>query len=160
MKLDQNTAKQGGYTLIEILVVLSITTLMLTIGIPGYRAFSQRQDLAGTSRQIVSDLRQAQQYALSGQKPSGITCTVLDGYTFSRSTASQYQIIANCSNGDSVIKTVNLDANVTFTASLTNTKFKVLGQGTTLSADNTLTLTNSASGNTATVIITTSGTIK
>lgn len=156
----QQNIQRSGYTLIEILVVLSISVLVLTIGIPGYRDFSKRQSLTSVSKQMMSDLRLIQQNALTGQKPSGATCTVLQGYKFTRVSASSYQLIASCSNGDIVVKTVSLATNITFTATTATTLFKVLGQGTNLSADNTLVITNSGTSTTSQIIIGVGGTVQ
>ena len=44
-----------GYTLIEILVVISIMAILFTVGFAGYRDFSRRQVLLGAVNQIQGD---------------------------------------------------------------------------------------------------------
>ena len=67
--------KKSGFTLIEILVSMTIIGFLFSFGYASFRDFSRRQALAGVVKQVQGDLRLAQQKALSGEKPSG--CTTL-----------------------------------------------------------------------------------
>lgn len=154
--------KNKGYTLIELLVVITIGLIIFTIGFAGYREFSRRQDLSGVSKNLISDLRLIQQKALTGEKPTGVTCLKLIGYTFTRTDSSTYTINASCDDSVTVtpvvihsrlIKTVSLPTGITLTATTPTVLFKILGLGTDLSADNTLTLTNTYSSNTVQIVI-------
>ena len=58
---------QKGYTLIELLVGISIIAIIFGVGFVSYREFSRRQSLTGVTKQLVGDLRLAQQLALTGQ---------------------------------------------------------------------------------------------
>lgn len=149
-----------GYTLIELLVVITISVIIFSVGIAGYREFSRRQALTGVLKQVKADLRLAQQLALTGQKPSGVTCNSLDSYTFT-STGSTYQLIAKCINPaviTSAIKTVDMPVNTTISTG--TVVFKILGQGTSLDNPLTFTITNSTAGTTGTVIVGTGGDIQ
>lgn len=156
--------KTQGYTLIELLIVVTIGVIIFSVGIASYREFSRRQDLLGVSKKMVADLRLAQQLALTGQKPEGSSCSKLIGYTFERTSASGYALYANCDNGGVVsnveTKTLEFDTNVTFTATTNSIQFKVLGQGTNLLVDNVFTLSNSVSGNTAVITVGVGGNIR
>lgn len=155
-----SSRKVKGYTLIELLVAITISIIVFSIGFVGYREFSRRQDLAGVKKNLMSDLRLIQQLSLTGQKPSGASCSMLNGHTFTLTSSTSYQLIANCIDGNTIIKTVTFTNGVTLTATTASTQFKILGQGTSLTATNTLTLTNSYSGNTSTVTIGTGGGIQ
>lgn len=152
-----SSRKTKGYTLIELLVVITISIIVFSIGFVGYREFSRRQDLAGVKKNLMADLRLIQQLSLTGQKPSGVTCTTLNGHTFTITSTTSYQLVSNCTEGNTVIKTVSFTNGVTLAATTASTQFKILGQGTSLSASNTITLTNSYSGNTSTVVVGTGG---
>lgn len=157
MDTDKNLK---GYTLIELLVVITISTIIFGVGIAGYREFSRRQALTGVLKQVKADLRLAQQLALTGQKPEGQICNSLDGYTFTRTSGSVYTLTANCINPSAnyVIKTINMPTNITISGSPVNTvKFKILGQGTSLSASLTFTIANTTAGTSGTVIVGTGG---
>lgn len=141
----------NGYTLIELLVGISIVGIVFSVGLAGYREFSRRQELVGVVKKIVADLRLAQQLAIAGQKPADLTCSILNGYSYSRVNESSYDLIANCSNANHVIKTVNMPSNVTLSAG--SVLFKSLGQGTNLENSLVITVTNTASGATGSVAV-------
>lgn len=144
-----------GYTLIELLVVITISIIIFGVGMAGYREFSRRQALTGVLKQTKADLRLAQQLALTGQKPE--VCTKLIGYTFT-ATSSNYKIIASCSDGTVENKSVDMPVNTTISAG--SVIFKILGQGTSLSAPLTFTITNTTAGTTGTVIVGTGGDVQ
>jgi prepilin-type N-terminal cleavage/methylation domain-containing protein len=120
---------QNGYTLIEILVALTIIGILFGFGYVNFRDFSRRQALAGVVKQVQGDLRLAQQMALSGQKPADCGST-LNGYNFNVILPNEYKIVANCSGTtpDSA-KDVFLPEGINFD-SASSVLFKVLGQGT------------------------------
>lgn len=152
MQLQGNKSLKEGYTLIELLVGITIISIVFTIGYAGFREFSRRQALSGVVKSIKADLRLAQQLASSGQKPNEDqgTCAQLNGYTLLFLTDS-YTLTANC-EVNRLIKTVTLPAGITETNNL-SVKYKILGQGTNLTADLNLILTHTATGNTFTMVI-------
>ncbi len=159
--------KNKGYTLIELLVVITIGIIVFSAGFAGYREFSRRQLLSGITKQIKTDLRTAQQLALTGQKPQGATCTRLVSYDFDRINSTTYQIIAVCTNGPTTTKSVSLPTGITFTsAAAVGTdisdpiSFKVLGLGTNLESNVTLTVSFNSATNPETIVIGKGGDIK
>lgn len=161
---------KSAYTLIELLVGITITTIVFSVGYAGFREFSRRQALTGVTKTVIADLRKIQQLALTGQKPpaSAGTCPKLVGYTFTRTNGgASYDINASCdvSVGSTpdirsrFIKNVTLNG-VTFTMPTSPTLFKVLGQGTNLSSANTLRFTHTATNTIADIIIGTGGEIQ
>ncbi len=164
-----NLMRSKGFTLIELLVGITVTSIVFSIGYSGFREFSRRQALTGVVKATTSDLRQIQQLALTGQKPSGVTCLKLVGYQFVRTGSSTYELQARCDNtvnvatplfSSPIIKSVTLNG-TTFTAAPSTTiLFKVLGQGTSLSAINNLVFTHTATNSTATVNIGIGGDVK
>ncbi len=151
---------EHAYTLIEILVSLTIVSLIFGVGYISFREFSRRQALAGAARSLRGDLRLAQEQALAGKKPIG--CTVLGGYRFSTASESVYSIMAGCSNGDFSIgkDSVSFPSGVAMSPIPGNILFKVLGQGTDLGSDVEVNLVQETTGNTIKVTITTGGVIK
>lgn len=147
-----------GYTLIELLVGISIVAVIFGVGFISYREFSRRQSLTGITKQLVGDLRLAQQLALTGQKPTDQTCTTLVGYMISRTSSTSYDLIAGCSNANRIIKTVDMPADTTISAG--SVTFKVLGQGTSLTSPLTYTVINTQAGTSGTVTIGIGGDIK
>lgn len=162
--------KKDGYTLIEILVVLTIIGILFGFGYAGFRDFSRRQALASLSKQIQGDLRLAQQMALSGKKPAECGSRQLDGVRFGIIQEGQlyvYRLRSTCGGENYapvVIKEFYFsdDITPTFSAGSPNPLiFKVLGQGTNVgNTDWVLTLTQTGTGNVATVTVTAGGEIK
>ncbi|MCK4588532.1 type II secretion system protein [Candidatus Woesebacteria bacterium] len=151
---------ERAYTLIEILVSLTIIGLVFGVGYISFREFARRQALAGTARSLRGNLRLAQGQALAGKKPVG--CTVLNGYRFSAVSESVYRIMASCVNGDSSIgkDSVSFPDGVTMNPIPGNILFKVLGQGTDLGSDVEINLVQEATDNTIKVTVTIGGEIK
>lgn len=61
----------AGFTLIEILVSVAIIFLLTGLTLAGYGAFNKKQTVETAAYQLASDLRLAQQKAISGEKPVG-----------------------------------------------------------------------------------------
>ena len=140
-----------GYTLIELLVGISILAIIFGVGFASYREFARRQSISGILKVIKADLRLAQQLSLTGQKPDGVVCTTLVGYIFMRADSVSYQLIADCTNANHIIKTVSMPENTTISAG--SVTFKVLGQGTDLTAPLTFSIVNSTAQTSGTVTI-------
>ena len=130
-----------GYTLIEILVGLTIIGLLFGVGYANFRSFSQRQIVLNAAKNIQGDLRLTQEIALAGQKPSDPNCNApantLSGYNFRVLSSNSYEIRAVCSGGvaASATKTVTLDTAATIASPFPVPNpivFKVLGRGTNI----------------------------
>jgi prepilin-type N-terminal cleavage/methylation domain-containing protein len=137
-----------GFTLVELLVVISIMVLLFSIGYANYRDFQRRQHLEGAVRMIKADLRLAQEMALAGRKPqypSGNVCEIstLGGYSFIRLSQNSYRIDAICSGVVTVKGPETLASGVEMASfSGGNTIFfRVLGRGIDAASDITITLT-------------------
>ena len=158
------TSYASGYTLIEILVALTIVGLLFSFGFVNFRDFSRRQQLSGIVKQIQGDLRLAEEDAITGQKPS--TCgsaKTLESYGFEIILGTEYKINAYCSaNTKITIKDVLLPPGITISTSSMNqfVKFKILGQGIDADSDWVLVITQTTTGNIANITVTSGGEIK
>ena len=56
-----------SFTLTELLIVISIIAILLLIGLPLLQAYRPSLRLSGTVRDLVTDLRHAQQLAVTEQ---------------------------------------------------------------------------------------------
>lgn len=57
--------RDSGFTLIEVLVTITLMGVMMAIAVSGWSAWSQASAHSGTAREIQSVLRQAQQQAVT-----------------------------------------------------------------------------------------------
>lgn len=78
-----------GFTLLELLVVISIMAILTVIAVPSFNEYSKNQKLNDAANNLQSVLRQAQNNA-----QTGTVCTI-GGNTY---TASSWKIIFNASN--------------------------------------------------------------
>lgn len=167
MQLQGYQSMKRGYTLIEILVGMTIIGILFSAGYVSFRDFSRRQALSGIVKGLQGDIRLVQEQAASGKKPDNPKCNgvnLLDGYNFSVNAASgSYSVAAKCTGGLVEIKNVVLPSDVGITAPLPNPVFfKSLSQGTNIPSGEsvTITLTQTATGDSATLTISASGEIK
>ncbi|HEV7453919.1 MAG TPA: type II secretion system protein [Candidatus Saccharimonadales bacterium] len=59
-------SREGGFTLLEVLLSVSIISLLAGLSVPVYDAFVRRNDLDLTTQTVAATLRRAQTYARSG----------------------------------------------------------------------------------------------
>ncbi len=154
-----------AYTLIEILVSLTIIGLLFGFGYVSFRDFSRRQATAGAAKLIQGDLRIAQTNAISGKKPDDVACNApktLDSYGFRVVSSSEYRIEANCEGTVVIVKDVNLtDGIIISTPSPNPLLFKILGQGTNVAASAwVLNITQDLTSNQTSITVTSGGEIK
>ncbi len=112
---------QGGFTLIELMVVLGVTAVLGTLGIAGFTTYNQIQVLQSSASEVITMLNLAKSRSQSQIKPSGIRCATLDGYTVNIvkvGSAWNYTLTIRCSGADVVppLVTKTLPANLNFTA--------------------------------------------
>jgi len=164
------TRLKKGFTLIEMMVVISIIAIIFSISVSSYVTFNRNQILQQAAEGVRSDLRLAQNKALAGQDPSS-SCSAphtLLGYRFSIS-GSSYSISVFCSSDDpsepirTPIKTVDLSSqNITLSTTPAGAKiiFLVLGRGVDLDAVAPTVLTISANNQSRLIDISPEGVIK
>jgi prepilin-type N-terminal cleavage/methylation domain-containing protein len=87
-----------GFTLIEMLFAISIIAIMTAVGIPFYQNIIKNLNLNSVSRSLASDLRYAQQLAVTTQVNHGVIFSILN---------NSYQL--KNQGTQTVIKTVTID---------------------------------------------------
>lgn len=91
-----------GYSLIEVLVAVTIIGILTGSSLVGYNRFQGRQGLKSAAEQLVSDLRLTQQKALSGEKVSGWCQGAgesLAGWRLIFTSTTVYEVRGVCSSG-------------------------------------------------------------
>lgn len=156
----KNTIFSGkGYTLIEVLVVITILGILFSIGYANYRDFGRRQALVGSVKQLEGDIRMVQQNALSGIKPQDTICdtNTLTNYQIEMDCNDpddcKYTINANCSDHTVLVQTKTLSG-VSISSTQNPIIFELLGRG---ASEAVITLTQEVTGKTSTIIVGTGG---
>src|SRR6476661_7813583 len=76
--LNKLNKKRGGFTLVEIMIVVAIIALLAAIAVPGFLRARKRSQAS----RIVNDLRlidsAVDQYAIENNKTTGATVNTLD----------------------------------------------------------------------------------
>ena len=75
----------GGFTLVELIVVMALLGLMMMVTVAGWRSWSRSNEQAGAARALQSILRGAQQQAVTEGRSMCVTFdTAADTYTVYR----------------------------------------------------------------------------
>jgi len=128
-----------GFTLIEVIVSVSISLLATGLIIANYNSYNDVTTLKQAALTLKNDLRFIQSKAITGEKPQ-VGCSQLIGWTISF-TSSSYSYQPECSEGlvDPVTQ-VRLPGGVTFSSPPSFFTMRVLSRGTTLPAVTAITL--------------------
>jgi len=121
-----------GFTLIELLVISSIVGLLLTVGVANYNNFNRKRILKEAALNLETNLRYAQEKALSGEKPSICTkAEALDGWKLKFTSDQTYEILPLCAGVEEngAKKSYQFNSSVSKTSGPDSFLFKVLAQG-------------------------------
>ena len=149
-----------GYTFVEILVVLLIMTIFLGVGVVSFRGFERRQEVEAGAREIISNLRLAQNEASAGVKPAGCVGE-LKGHRFRAISGSPsgYQVHAVCDNAV-LVKESFLAGSVSLTETGGDILFNTLAQGVDLTGSGRILITSSSENRCVGITVTEEGEIR
>ena len=146
--------KSEGFTLIELIVVLSVAAVISVIGIAAFVSYNQTQSLNTTAADIANMFNLAKSRAASGVKPTSCSSSqALNGYQILINIANRtYELNAICPPVTSLILRNTLPNPITFSsADPTTYFFPVLIGG--LSASGARTIVLSGFGKTKTITV-------
>lgn len=160
-----NHKLQNAFTLVEILVGLTIMAMLFVGGYTAYREFQRRQVVNSAATELKTNLSLVRQRALSGEK--GSDCTNANktfvGYEFGISDSTHYYYRPSCPDQalySNSTTTITLTQGVTISGTNIPVLFKTIGQGTNLSSDAVLTITQTSTNTSKSVTIKTGGAIE
>jgi prepilin-type N-terminal cleavage/methylation domain-containing protein len=131
-----------GFTLIEVVVSVSIALLTTGFIIANYNSYNDIQILKQAALTLKNDLRFVQSKAISGQKPTS-GCLQLTGWKISFTNTS-YSYQPECVEGPmDPVTQVKLSPGVTFSPIPSSFSMNVLTRGTTLPMTTVITLAGS-----------------
>lgn len=118
-----------GFTLLEMMVVVSIMALTAALSVAGFGDFNNRQRVKQAALTLKNNLRSAQTKASTGRKPSG--CTKLSGYQINFPSETQYMISPVCTPEGVLAAdtTIILPTSVTFSPVPSSFTYGVLTAG-------------------------------
>lgn len=143
-----------GFTIVEILVVLTTMMVITSMAFAGFYTYSRSQAVEQASQDMKIQIEKAKFNALSRVKPSGLSSgcgdtTTLTEYRF-RISGSTYSISAICSAVPQEVETYNLPPDLTFSPTVNNCEISFLTGTNSVSSNNNC----AASGNVANIAIT------
>jgi len=68
--------RRESFSLIEILIIITVIGILVLISIPVFRIFEPALQLSGVTRDLVSDLRYAQQLTVTEQVEHGVRFSI------------------------------------------------------------------------------------
>jgi prepilin-type N-terminal cleavage/methylation domain-containing protein len=118
----------AGYTLIELLVTVTIITILTTLGVTAYGRAAEIQATKADTEKIIEALTSAQKAATSGKADCTETSGKYLGESLSTSLASPtITIVSSCEYGNGAPREINL-TRFSF-ASTNQLTFRPLNQG-------------------------------
>jgi prepilin-type N-terminal cleavage/methylation domain-containing protein len=119
----------AGFTLIEVLITVTIMLLLVGGGIAAFVTFNERQVVINAARELQGGVRAAQQRAQSATKPDS-NCDKLESYAIRapQSPPVVVDIVAECDTGDTILSSFTLGSSIALTEPL-DMSFLVLRGG-------------------------------
>jgi len=130
--------KINGFSLIELMISITILMLIVGGGLASYITFNEKQQLSGAAKELQTYFRSAQSRARSGDVPPA--CGTLSGYNVQMfQDDSTVTTRAVCSSGNIITSEHSLTGGVTPSTNIDVT-FNVLKGGVTGAQNITLSL--------------------
>ncbi len=102
----------AGFSLIEMLVAITIMMVLVGAGMAAFLTFSDRQNLVQAAKTVQAHMRSAQVKARAGDTPEN--CQRLEGYSVRMSAGSnRVRLLAICENGEYLYDRYDLPLSVT-----------------------------------------------
>jgi prepilin-type N-terminal cleavage/methylation domain-containing protein len=131
---------QQGFTLIEMLLCMSILVVLVGLSLPFYQSFQSRSDLAATAQQVAETIRRAQTYA------QGVSSDAAWSVEFQAGSVTLFQGTSYAGRNTSYDEVVTLPGSVSLSGSSEVQFTKLSGMP---NAPVSVTLTSTTSGNRA-----------
>lgn len=141
MKSDTLRQSTAGFTLLELLIVISVTMALFGIAVASFNTYNKKERVRQAALNLKSDLRFAQTRAISAEKPDS-SCTTFIGMRITF-TSSGYTIRHQCSEGFvGAGDSITFPAGITFSPQPTDYTYMVLTRRASLASDQTIVITN------------------
>jgi prepilin-type N-terminal cleavage/methylation domain-containing protein len=95
----RGSPRQTGFSLIEMLVAITIMMILVGMGVAAFLTFNDRQTLVQAAKTVQGHMRAAQVKARAGDSPAG--CSGLQAYAVRMAVNSNIlRLVAVCENGE------------------------------------------------------------
>ena len=101
--------RQGGFTLVELMVTVAIAAVIAMIAVPSFQQMTRRSRLATAGNELVAAMQSARMAAVS-QRESVSFCPSADGTTCAAAAGNRWIVLAP---GNSVLKDFTLPLGIT-----------------------------------------------
>lgn len=127
------TTKKSGFTLLELLISVTIMMLLVGLGVASFITFNERQQLVGAAKELQEFFRSAQTRSRTGDIPTG--CGTFSGYNVQMAIDNpSVQMYAVCSTGNVLRSEKTLTGSVRPTVAINMTFLSLKGGVTNASS--------------------------
>ena len=142
---DDTPGESRGFSLLELLVVVSILVLVIGLSISSFNSFNRRERLKQASLNLKAAIRFAQTRAISADKPASCVASNASFVGMAINfTNNSYTVQHVCSDGVAgTDESVTLPPGISFVSVPSSFTYNALTRVTTLSAFQPILLTNS-----------------
>ena len=93
-------ARSHGFTMIELIVTMTIAGILMAFAVPAFNTFIQNQRITTATNSLVLSLNLARSEAIKRDLPTGVTvCASTDGQTCNGASWTQGWIVIDTSGG-------------------------------------------------------------
>lgn len=126
-------SKLSGFTLLELLISVTIMMLLVGMGVASFITFNERQQLVGAAKELQEFFRSAQTRSRTGDIPAG--CGAFSGYNIQMAIDNpSVQMYAVCSTGNVLRSEKTLTGGVRPTVAINMTFLNLKGGVTNASS--------------------------
>jgi len=87
-------SRVGGFTLIELMVTITVLMIMSGLSLSAYLKFNNGQNIQNDSRQLIAEINRVRTLSSTLQYPTG--CSGLTGYRIRNTSSTKIQVTAEC----------------------------------------------------------------